>query len=122
MFKVNDLVSRISYNHDVIFKIKEIKENEVLLEGYDKRLIATAFLSDIVLVNETQIKSLEESATNRLKSIKKLSRNKMHMTGKILHIDADKIYLDKCLKLYEELNLPAFGVYMDEVDTKKIHS
>ena len=38
----------------------------------------------------------------------------MHMTGKILHIDGDKVYLDKCLELYEKLKLPAYGVYMDE--------
>ena len=40
------------------------------------------------------------------------------MTGKILHVDADKDYLEKCLKLYEELSLPAYGVYMNEVDLK----
>ena len=36
------------------------------------------------------------------------------MTGKILHIDGDKNYLDKCLALYEKLKLKAYGVYMEE--------
>ena len=118
MLKVNDLVSRISYNHDVIFKIKDINIDVVLLEGYEKRLVATAPISDLVLVEDSKIKALDETTTNRVKSIKRVSRNKLHMTGKILHIDADKIYLDKCLKLYEELSLPAYGVYMNEVDIK----
>lgn len=118
MFKVNDYVSRISYNHDVIFKIIEIKNDEVLLEGYEKRLIATAKISDLALVDELMILSVEESSNDRIKGIKKLSRYKMHMTGKILHIDADKVYLEKCLKLYEELSLPAYGVYMNESDIK----
>ena len=95
MFKVNDYVSRISYNHDVIFKIIEIKNDEVLLEGYEKRLIATAKISDLALVDELMILSVEESSNDRIKGIKKLSRYKMHMTGKILHIDADKVYLVK---------------------------
>lgn len=118
MFKINDYVSRISYNHDVIFKIIEIKNDEVLLEGYEKRLIATAKISDLILVDELMLLSVEESSNDRIKGIKKLSRYKMHMTGKILHIDADKVYLDKCLKLYEELSLPAYGVYMNESDIK----
>ena len=46
MFKINDYVSRISYNHDIIFKIIAIENEVVVLEGYEKRLIATAFLSD----------------------------------------------------------------------------
>ena len=57
-------------------------------------------------------------ANDRIKFIKKMSSNKLHMNGKILHIDADKDYLDKCLKLYEELSLPAYGVYMNEAAIK----
>ena len=41
---------------------------------------------------------VEEASRNRVKGIKKFSRHKLHMTGKILHIDADKDYLEKCLK------------------------
>lgn len=118
MFKVNDLVSRISYNHDIIFKIKKIDNENVLLEGYQKRLIATSTIEDLVLVEENILNLVEEDTTTRIKSIKKLSRNKLHMTGKILHIDADKTYLEKCLNLYEELSLPAYGVYMNEADIK----
>ena len=118
MFKVNDYVSRISYNHDIIFKIISIKNNEVLLEGFEKRLIATAMISDLILVDQNKIIEAENLSNNRVKGIKKLSRNRMHMTGKILHIDADKTYLEKCLKLYEDLALPAYGVHMNEADIK----
>lgn len=118
MFKENDYVSRISYNHDIIFKVIKIENDIALLEGYMKRLIATANLSDLVLVQLDKIKEDEENTNNRIKGVKKFSRGKMHMTGKILHVDADKDYLEKCLKLYEELSLPAYGVYMNEVDLK----
>lgn len=118
MFKINDYVSRTSYNHDIIFKIISIEENVVTLEGYEKRLVATAPVTDLVLVDKTKIIEVEEMANDRIKGIKKMSRHKLHMTGKILHIDADKDYLDKCLKLYEELSLPAYGVYMNEAAIK----
>lgn len=118
MFKQNDYVSRISYGNDIIFKIIKIENDIALLEGYDKRLVATAFVSDLVLVDEGKLLDIDEAANQRIKVIKKLSRHKMHMTGKILHIDADKDYLEKCLKLYEELSLPAYGVHMNEADLK----
>ena len=114
MFKVNDYVSRVSYNHDIIFKIISIKDDVVILEGFEKRLIASAPISDLVLVSELDIETEEKNSLNRIKGVTKLSRHKMHMTGKILHIDADQKYLDKCLKLYEQLSLPAYGVYMSE--------
>ena len=118
MFKINDYVSRVSYNHDIVFKIIEIENDVAILEGYQKRLIATSLLSDLIYVDDGRLKEVEEESRFRIKGIKKLSRHKLHMTGKILHIDADKDYLDKCLKLYEELSLPAYGVYMDEKDIK----
>ena len=48
MFKINDYVSRVSYNHDIVFKIIEIENDVAILEGYQKRLIATSPLSDLI--------------------------------------------------------------------------
>ena len=118
MFKKNDYVSRKSYNHDIIFKVINIENDVAVLEGYDKRLIADSFISDLVIVDKDQITEAIEMARIRIKGIKKIPRFKLHMTGKILHIDADKDYLDKCLKLYDELSLPAYGVYMNEKEIK----
>jgi spore coat assembly protein len=118
MIKINDYVSRISYNHDIIFKVISINDNNVLLEGYEKRLVASADISDLVIVDNFKILESEKVTNNRINGIKKLSRYKMHMTGKILHIDADKDYLAKCLKLYEELSLPAYGIHMNEASIK----
>ena len=114
MFKINDYVSRISYGNDIIFQIIDISEGMAILEGYEKRLIATASLSDLIMVSDEAITTQEKNSFNRIKSITKLYRHKMHMTGKILHIDSDEKYLNKCLKLYEQLSLPAYGVYMSE--------
>lgn len=118
MFKINDYVSRISYNHDIIFQIIDIKGDVAILEGFQERLVANAPFTDLILVDEVRLKDNERSSINRISGIKKLSRHKVHMTGKILHIDSDEKYLEKCLKLYEELSLPAYGVYMKEENIK----
>ena len=111
MFKINGYVSRISYDHDIIFKIIAIENDVAILEGFQKRLIATSPLTDLTLVDNIKLIEATEESRFRIKGIKKLSRHKLHMTGKILHIDADKDYLDKCLKLYEELGFKNLGIY-----------
>jgi spore coat assembly protein len=80
MIKINDYVSRISYNHDIIFKVISINDNNVLLEGYEKRLVASADISDLVIVDNFKILESEKVTNNRINGIKKLSRYKMHMT------------------------------------------
>ena len=114
MFEIGDFVTRKSYNHDVIFKIIKIENHNYYLEGIYTRLIADAKGDDLLKANDETLKFFDEKINNRIKNIFKLSRHKMHMTGKILHIDGDKNYLDKCLALYEKLKLKAYGVYMEE--------
>ena len=70
MFKINDYVSRISYNHDIIFQIIEINENEAKLEGFEKRLIATAPLSDLSLVGHEIVLLQEKNSFEKMSSIK----------------------------------------------------
>lgn len=114
MLKTGDYVTRISHNHDVIFKIIAIKEECYCLEGVYTRLVADAFKEDLCLVDQQTLNNFDEKINNRIKNIFKLSRHKMHMTGRILHIDGDKFYLEKCVALYDKLKLPAYGVYMEE--------
>ena len=48
---INDIVSRKSYNHDILFKIIDIKENKAILHGLNFRLIADSDISDLEKVN-----------------------------------------------------------------------
>ena len=45
--KRGDLVTRISYNHDTIFKITNIKNDIYYLKGLEVRLYADAPLNDL---------------------------------------------------------------------------
>ena len=47
MFKVNDYVTRISYNNDIVFQIKYIYNNYAILQGKDVRLCADCYISDL---------------------------------------------------------------------------
>lgn len=49
-------------------------------------------------------------------------RNKKYVLGTILHIDADKNYLDKCLELYKEMGIHAYSVLTNESDISKVAS
>ena len=119
MIDVGNFVTRKSHNHDIIFKVIEINEKVAILEGYIKRLMADSNIDDLVCIDKNALEEIEKKAMKRVDGVTKLSRFKMHLPGKILHIDGDKFYLDKCLALYNELGLPAYGIYMSEKDIKK---
>ena len=50
MFKVGDLVTRISHSNDVVFKIEKIIDDKAYLKGVNVRLCADSDISDLVLV------------------------------------------------------------------------
>jgi spore coat assembly protein len=114
MFKIGDEVTRISYNNDIIFIIVDFKENIYYLKGKYVRLYVDAYEEDLK-------KSLEddkdEDFEKRIYGIKNLDRNNyFYMPGKILHIDGDKDYLNKCLDYYKRNNLKAIGKLEKESD------
>ena len=50
-FHEGDYVTRISHNHDIVFKIVSIDGNIAFLKGADLRLYADSLLSDLVKTN-----------------------------------------------------------------------
>ncbi|MFI3328936.1 MAG: sporulation peptidase YabG [bacterium] len=117
--KINDYVVRISYNKDIVFKILSITNEEVLLQGVYTRLHATANIDDLEIANNEEIQRHKQKHESKIKSIINTNKKRSyHMTGKILHIDGDPIYLEQCLSLYKELKIPAYGVYLKESEFK----
>ena len=115
-FKVGDYVTRNSYNNDIVFIIVEIKNGEAILKGYDLRLIANSPLSDLVLCTEEQRKDdfldeLElEISMSMDRSIDNENKDEyFYLPPKILHLDGDKDYLEKCLNFYKKNRVMAFG-------------
>ena len=45
--KVGDLVTRNSYNNDILFKVIDINDDIILLKGVDLRLYADSVIDDL---------------------------------------------------------------------------
>lgn len=100
-----DLVTRYKYNHDVVFRIIDIKGNIAILKGECVRLSADAPLRDLKVYEkemEQEFVELEFSRSSKL------------INGCVLHIDGDENYLKRCLDVYKKYDIPAQGYYMKE--------
>ena len=116
LFNIGELVSRNSYNNDVIFKIVDIDGDVAILEGIDIRLSADSKLDD--LKKEEKVENNDNEIMDRFDD-KELNRNEFfYLPGKILHIDSDKDYLKRCMKFYEKINVKAKGVKLKESEIK----
>lgn len=111
--KVGDYVTRISHKHDMIFKVTKIIDDICYLSGVNIRLYADSNISDLV---KTEYKiSDDKEEIDKLKDSLNLDRDDyFYLPGKILHIDGDQEYLDRCLKYYNKLNLMAMGICDEE--------
>lgn len=112
-FKIGDLVSRISYNHDIVFKITGISGDRVYLKGVDLRLYADAPVEDIVSVQDVS-QNDDEIIQRNVKELKIDRSNYFYLPGKILHIDGDNEYLDRCMKFYDSMGIKANGISLQE--------
>ncbi|MDO5393730.1 MAG: sporulation peptidase YabG [Mycoplasmatota bacterium] len=114
-FKLGDLVTRISHKHDIIFKIVGVEGNVVFLKGVDLRLYADSDISDLVKVtysNETD----KEIIDANIRDINLDRSQYFYLPGKILHIDGDEEYLERCMNFYKEMNIKANGLVLPEIE------
>lgn len=111
--KINDLVTRYSHNHDVIFRVVSIFDGVAILKGEVVRLICDAELSDL--------KSFECNDKIEVK-IPCLNnhRNEEYIYGTILHLDGDEYYLKKAMEVYKQYQIKAIGYYVKEDNMKNV--
>ena len=108
--KKGDYVSRKSYNNDIIFKVLNIKDEVYYLKGQDVRLYADSFVDDLVKEELREEKDEVSIETDDLATRGEF----FYLPAKILHIDGDSEYLDRCLKYYKSLNVYAVGKKIEE--------
>lgn len=137
------LVTRQSYNHDIVFMVISISQEDppvATLKGYDVRLIADAPVSDLQPVSNEKLEEhrhqlalLEEESVRLLRQSRELEAEKMakklhepqhfatfELPGRVLHLDGDEEYLDRCLKMYRQLEVPVTGLYVPEARMKDV--
>ena len=111
MFNIGDLVTRKSYDNDIIFKIIDIKEDIYVLKGVVVRLFADSPSDDLKIYNSNSI----DDFSPEIDGYRSLERDEyFYLPGRILHIDGDNEYLEKCMNFYKKNRLKAYGVYVDE--------
>ena len=103
--KKGDIVGRISYNKDIIFIVKDIRnKNNVILEGIFERIIADSSIYDLELIDKKEInikEALKEYELKRQENrIGEYSTN-----GKILHLD--ERYSEKSFIYYQKMGINA---------------
>ena len=111
-FNVGDLVTRISYNNDITFKIMSINGDMAILQGMDVRLYADSSISDLKKVDSITLN--DDELLDRFES-NSLNRSEyFYLPGKILHIDGSKEYLKRCMNFYNKVSIKAKGVKLNE--------
>ncbi|HLR08591.1 MAG TPA: sporulation peptidase YabG [Bacillota bacterium] len=131
-----DMVTRQSYQHDLLFRIDSVTDDIALLHGENIRLVADAPLSDLVQVGHNELarrkkraKVQEESSFRLFRQDYQLMKEKrdyqstngyndssgfFQLPAQVLHIDGDASYLRKCIDLYRRIGLHVHGVHLHE--------
>lgn len=131
--KNGDIVSRKSYNNDIMFIVKKIikidKQRKIaILKGIvDVRIVADAPVEDLKIVSkEEQIKreqDLEKRILNIIEKEKNKKENRIKEvihTGRILHLDGDKKYSQKSIMYYKKMGLNAIVRNVPEYKQPKV--
>ncbi len=114
MFNVGDYVTRNSYNNDIVFKIIDIKGDIYYLKGVSVRLFADSPKNDLVLCEDEGEK---DAFRPNIDEYRELDRNEyFYLPGRILHLDGDRDYLEKCMNFYKKNKIRAYGLYLKETE------
>ncbi|MFG6121003.1 sporulation peptidase YabG [Thalassobacillus sp. B23F22_16] len=138
MIVKGDLVTRISHQHDLLFRVQSVKEDRVLLFGEDFRLEADAPISDLKKVTGEEYRAhkkkvkvqedysyrlfrqdyqlLKEKRDHESTDGFKFENNYFQIAPRVLHVDGDQLFLKKCIQLYQQLGIQVHGTHMGEKD------
>ncbi|MDD4607706.1 MAG: sporulation peptidase YabG [Bacilli bacterium] len=117
-FKKGDLVTRKSYNNDIVFVIMDIDDDVYYLKGINVRLYADCEVKDLNKYVKDNDNEDEIEFIQRVKPTPLSERDDyFYLPGKILHIDGDNDYLNRCLNYYKEANVMSIGKLSTEENT-----
>lgn len=106
--QVGDYVTRKSHNNDIVFKVIKVTDEQIFLKGAHIRLYADSNISDLKKTDkyDDDFNITMETMENR--------DDFFYLPGKVLHIDGDSDYLEKCLKFYKKMGIYALGKKIKE--------
>lgn len=119
--QVGDLVvSKDAKEKDCVYKVISINNESCTLKGVHYRIIKDDEVNNYKPVSEEVLHKENQKENDIVKRFlenkkeRKERTKQRYILGKILHIDGDFDYLEKCLKLYNEVGIYAYGVLVDE--------
>lgn len=114
--QINDMVILKEDIRKIIYVIDMIKEDKAYISGLNYRIRMVARTDDLLPATLEQVEAENKITEDYLQKIyqSKIRVTKNYLLGKILHIDGDKKYLDKCIRLYKEVGVFAYGVTVKE--------
>ena len=114
--KKGTIVSRKSYQDDILFKVEDIintvQGKYAILKGVSIRIKANSPIEDLNIIDKQIAKKELDKLNKKVES--KISENRNFLNnyinilcGKILHLDGDRRYAEKSAKYYRKMGLNA---------------
>ncbi len=114
--KKGTIVTRKSYNDDILFRVEEIinttQGKYAILKGITIRIKANSPIEDLTIVDKSMAKNEFDRLNKKIESKITENRNFVNnyiniLCGKILHLDGDRRYAEKSAKYYRKMGLNA---------------
>ncbi len=116
--EIGDVVidKNLDNNEDyTLYEIVEINRTKITIKGVFYRLIREVDISKIQKApNHIITSELEKTDIALNKFVSSNETRATFISGKVLHIDGDSTYLNKCIDLYSKLKIYAVGINMSE--------
>ena len=114
--KKGTIVSRKSYQDDILFKVEDIintvQGKYAILKGVSIRIKANSPIEDLNIIDKQIAKKELDKLNKKVES--KISESRIFVNnyinilcGKILHLDGDRRYAEKSAKYYRKMGLNA---------------
>lgn len=123
--KRGDIVAKKSSNSNILYSVEKITKdlngrNMAILKGIIVRIVEATYLDNLIIIDndklDDSLRSLDVKIEDRINSFlkkekgknKEKERNFQNInSGKILHLDGDKLYSEKSLRYYKKMGLNA---------------
>ena len=117
MFQIGDLVTRKSYDNDIIFRIIAIDDNNYILKGEVVRFYADSPKEDLKIYVDDD----KDDFAPEIDNFRNLDRNEyFYLPGKIVHLDQDLSFMNKCMNFYKKNRIKAYGICTDGKDLSNV--
>lgn len=114
-----DVASLVIHKEDIkkiIYVIDKIVDDKAYISGLNYRIRKVVRLDELMLATKEEIENENKYTKDYYLNVANTTyrNNKSYLLGRVLHLDGDKKYLDKCIELYKTIGVYANGVELDE--------